>query len=105
GFGVSYPNGLSSRWSDDSFARYVATYSDLNVAAIGPAVGFRVTDRLLAGAGVEYYHSKARLERMMDLGAASGMPGAFDVESKLDGSGSAWGFNVGAIYRFNERHG
>ena len=104
GFGVTVPNGLSSRWGDDSFARYVATYSDLQVVDIGPAVGVRFADRWRVGAGLDYYYSQATLKRMVDVGAAAGAPGAMDVESTLEGDGSAWGFNVGAICELNPRH-
>jgi long-chain fatty acid transport protein len=104
GLGVSFPNGLSSEWAQDSLARYVATYSDLVVADISPALAVRVNDKLSVGAAVNYYYSDARLESMVDAGMEVGMPGAMDVERKLEGSGSAWGFNVGSIYRFNRRH-
>ena len=105
GLGISVPNGLSSEWSNDSFARYVCTYSDLTVVDISPAFGIRVKDHLLIGGGVDFYYSKADLKRMLDMGAQAGVPGAMDVESELKGEGSAWGFNVGAIYQINPRHG
>ena len=104
GFGASFPNGLSSRWGDDSFARYVDTFSDLTVADIGPSIGFKVSSKLRLGVGLDYYYSKAHLNRMIDMGLAAGMPGAMDVEGKLQGTGSAWGFNAGAIYEINARH-
>ncbi len=104
GFGASFPNGLSSTWADDSFARYVDTFSDLVVADIGPAFGVRLFNHLMIGAGLDYYYSKARLNKMVDLGLAAGAPGAMDAESRLEGDGSAWGFNAGAIYEINPRH-
>jgi long-chain fatty acid transport protein len=104
GFGVSFPNGLSSEWADDSFARYVSTFSDLVVADIGPAFGRRFGDKLMVGAGLDFYYSEARLESMVDLGLAAGAPGSMDAESRLEGDGSTWGFNAGAIYALNERH-
>ena len=105
GLGVSVPNGLSSEWSKDSFARYVCTYSDLTVVDISPAFGIRLKDHLLIGGGVDFYYSKADLKRMLDVGAQAGIPGAMDVESELKGEGNAWGFNAGAIYQINPRHG
>jgi len=33
-----------------------------------------------------------------------GAPGGMDVKSTMEGSGSAWGYNVGAIYEFNPQH-
>ena len=104
GFGVTVPNGLSTKWGDDSFARYVATSSDLQVVDVGPAIGVRLADRWQLGAGLDYYTSHATLERMLDFGAAAGAPGTMDVPTKLDGDGSAWGFNVGAICELNPRH-
>lgn len=104
GFGASFPNGLSSRWGDDSFARYVGTFSDLTVADLGPSIGVQASEKLRLGVGLDYYYSKARLNRMIDMGLASGFPGAMDVEGRLEGTGSAWGFNAGAMYEINKRH-
>lgn len=105
GLGISLPNGLSSEWANDSFARYVSTYSDLMVADISPAFGMKVGNNLMIGGGLNYYYSKARLENMVDAGVLSGgQPIGVDMPSRLDGTGSAWGANVGAIYTFNPRH-
>ncbi len=104
GLGVTIPNGLSSEWADDSFARYVSTYSDLFVADISPALGMKVTDHVRLGAGVDYYYSQAKLQSMRDVGLMYGAPGSMDMESTMEGSGSAWGYNVGAIYDINPRH-
>lgn len=101
GLGVSLPNGLSSEWADDGFARYVSTYSSLTVADISPALGVKVTEKLMAGIGLDFYYSEARLERMLDMGLAAGAPGTMDVESRLKGTGTAWGFNGGFIYEID----
>jgi long-chain fatty acid transport protein len=104
GLGLSFPNGLSSEWADNSFARYVATYSDLVVGDLSPALGVKVSDHLRVGAAVDYYYSQATLERMVDMGMLQGAPGQMDVKSTMEGSGSGWGYNIGAIYTFNPRH-
>jgi long-chain fatty acid transport protein len=98
GIGVSLPNGLSSEWADDSYARYVGTYSDLVVGNVTWAVGVKVNQHLLLGAGLDFYYSKAELHSMVFTGGP-------DLKRKLTGSGYAWGANVGAIYRINDRHG
>ncbi|NCU21052.1 hypothetical protein EOM89_10025, partial [Candidatus Falkowbacteria bacterium] len=72
GLGLSFPNGLSSQWGDDSFARYVSTYSSLTVADISPAFGYKLNDHLKVGAGFNVYYSRAKLENMVDMGLASG---------------------------------
>ncbi len=104
GLGLSFPNGLSSEWADDGFARYVATYSDLVVADLSPAIGAKVIEHLQLGAAVDYYYSRAKLERMVDAGMLYGAPGAMDMKSSVEGTGSAWGYNLGAIYEINRKH-
>ena len=105
GLGITFPNGLSSEWAEDSFARYVTTYSKLIVADITPALGLRLSDHWMIGGGVDIYYSEANLESMVDLGLANGTPGAMDTKSELKGDGSAVGYNLGAIYTVNPRHG
>lgn len=104
GLGLSFPNGLSSEWAADSFARYVATYSDLVVGDLSPALGVKVSEHLRVGVGLDYYYSQATLERMVDMGMLQGAPGQMDVKSTMEGSGSGWGYNIGAIFTFNPRH-
>jgi len=40
------------------------------------------------------------------LGALSPgtIPGTLDGEARLDGKGDSWGFNLGALYKLNEKH-
>ncbi len=105
GIGIFFPNGISTEWSKDSFARYVATYSDLIVADISPALGMKLTDSLMAGAGLDFIYSEARLENMIDAGVLSGgAPNGMDLESKLQGDGTALSGNVGLIWKINPRH-
>lgn len=102
GIGVSAPNGLSSEWAENGFSRYVTTYSSLEVADISPAIGWKVSDGLLAGIGLDCYVSRATLEKMTDLdpGAA-----ALDARTSLNGKGTGWGFNAGIIYEPCPKHG
>lgn len=106
GLGISFPNGISSEWSKNSFARYVATYSDLVVGDISPAFGMKLSDRLMLGGSISYYYSEARLESMVDSGTLSGgAPNGMDVGSRMEGDGDAWGAGVGVIYHLNRKHG
>jgi len=106
GIGISFPNGISSEWSENSFARYVATYSDLVVADVSPAFGMKVNDSLMLGGGISYYYSEAQLENVVDAGTLSGgSPNGIDVKSTMEGDGSAWGAGIGMIYQVNEQHG
>lgn len=104
GLGLTVPNGLSSEWSKRSFARYVDTYSNLFVLDVNPSLGYQINEQFSVGAGLSYYYSLATLESMIDYGNLIGAPGSFDGKSKLNGSGDAWGGNVGILYKFNPRH-
>ena len=104
GFGITFPNGLASEWAEDSFARYVATYSDLKVMDVSPAFGVRLWKRLMLGGGLDFYYSKARLDRMADMGVLFGAPGQMDVKTSIEGDGTAWGFNVGSILEITPHH-
>jgi long-chain fatty acid transport protein len=94
GVGVSVPNGLSSEWKANSFAGPAGYYSDLFIADYTIALGYRVTERLSVGVGVDFYAS--------ELDQRYNVPGVGAVS--VDGDGTAWGFNVGLRYKFNERH-
>jgi len=104
GLGITVPNGLSSEWAEDSFARYVATFSDLQVADVSPALAVEVGGRLRLGAGLNLLYSRARLEKMIDWGAPAGFPGMFDGEQVLKSEGTGYGFNLGAIFAVNAKH-
>jgi len=104
GIGVTAPNGISSEWEEDSFARYVDTFSELILIDINPSLSCKVNDNLSVGLGVSYYYSTATLESMVDYGSLIGFPGAFDGKNKLEGKGNTWGYNVGILYKPNERH-
>lgn len=111
GIGVTAPNGISSDWEEDSFARYVATFSELILIDINPSFSYKVNDNLSLGIGASYYHSTANLKNMVDYGSAGAflgvpgfLPGSADGESQLKGKGSTWGYNLGFLYEVNEQH-
>ncbi len=105
GLGISFPNGISTEWAQDSFARYVATYSDLIVADICPAFGMRLNDFIMLGAGLDLIYSEAQLENIVDAGVlGGGAPNGMDLESKLKGDGTALSANIGIICEINSRH-
>ena len=99
GFGASLPNGLSSSWDEDSFAGYAGYHSDLTIADYSIALGWRVTDSLSVGAGINYYGSD--LDQRQRLSLPGILPDPFVY---LEGTGEAWGFNLGVRYKINERH-
>jgi long-chain fatty acid transport protein len=105
GIGITLPNGMSSEWRENGFARYVATFSELILVDINPSAAYKFNEYLSAGAGISYYYSTATLESRVDYGRLIGLPGAFDGRSKLEGTGDAWGYNAGVLCKLNDKHG
>lgn len=105
GLGITTPNGLSSEWHRQSFARYVATFSEIILVDVNPSFAFKVNDNLSLGAGVSYYYSTVDLYSMVDYGTLLSSPGSADGETRLEGKGHSFGYNFGMLYNLNEKHG
>ena len=104
GLGVTAPFGMSSEWSDTGFARYVCTYSELQLINVNPTFAYKVNSELSLGCGVDNYISSAKLKSKADYGLLFGFPGTMDGTNELTGDGSGWGYNLGALYRPYEKH-
>jgi long-chain fatty acid transport protein len=105
GLGVSLPNGIATEWREDSFARYVATFSRLTVVDVNLGCGLRISPQLALGFGVSLLYSDVRLGRMIDAGLVAGAPGTMDTKMEIAGNGTTFGFNMGVIYSVNDMHG
>jgi long-chain fatty acid transport protein len=58
----------------------------------------------MIGGGINFYYSEVNLQSMADMGLAAGLPGMMDVEKVLKGDGTAWGGNIGVIFKINDRN-
>jgi long-chain fatty acid transport protein len=109
GLGVFVPFGLNTEYDSTWVGRYHAVESDLKTVNINPAVGYRLTEKISVGAGVNLQYLKAKLSSAIDFGtifAAFGMPGmvpqANDGFVTFKGDNWAWGYNAGALYEFSK---
>lgn len=102
GAGLTVPFGLTSRWSETGFARYVSTTNSLRVINFNPTIAYEVTPELSLGAGVSYYSSQAVMKNQVDYGFLIGSPGTLDGASVLRGQGHTFGWNLGTLYKINE---
>jgi long-chain fatty acid transport protein len=93
GIGVYSPFGLGSKWSDDSRVRYYSTLGEIELININPTVAVKLTDRLSAGAGIDYFTSRAKLRKKDDY-----RPFFPDGETDMEADGEGWGFNLGLQY-------
>ncbi|MBT4484306.1 MAG: hypothetical protein HOC71_11600 [Candidatus Latescibacteria bacterium] len=112
GLGVFAPFGLGTDWDEEWNGRYTSSFAEIQSVYINPTISYRLNDKVSLGLGVSYITSSATIERMGDTGlAVYSMAGgstalaanignpAFDSEFSLDGSGSGFGFNIGALIR------
>lgn len=101
GLGVFAPFGLKTEWNDADFSgRFISRLARLDAIAVNPTVGYRVSDRLAIGGGVDVRITSVRLER--DVPFAHPFTGEIlDVATARLESDTAVdaGFNVGLLLR------
>jgi long-chain fatty acid transport protein len=104
GVGVNSPFGLGTDWGGQSFARYVAPYSELKLMMINPNVAYRLTDGLSVAAGGDFYTADLTFDRFVPSAMFPGMlPPGMDLGTNLDLDGDAWGWNVAMLYDISEQ--
>ncbi|RZJ27439.1 MAG: long-chain fatty acid transporter, partial [Brevundimonas sp.] len=92
GLSVSAPYNFTTKYQNNSFARYDALTSELRSANVGLTGAMQVTDWLDVGVGFDAQYVKAKLSSALpNLG-----PTLPDGTSTLEGDGWAYGWNVGA---------
>ena len=97
GFGFYTLFGLGSEWPGDWFGRQLATKSEVQTFFLNPVIAYQVMDGLSLAAGFSVAFGNVSLERSIMYAA-----GAY-TESKLNGDGTGYGFNVGAQYMLNDQ--
>ena len=117
GAGLYVPYGLTSQWGDDFPGRFVAKKARLATFYIQPNFAFEIVPgQWSIGGGPVFGHSDVELQQGVDLASqvipatlleAAGLPpgttfgqlgipsGTEFARSKLKGSATSWGFNVG----------
>lgn len=93
GVGIFVPFGLGQEYNDKnaSIFRNQITKIDLMTFVVNPTVAYRVNDVLSVGVGIDFMYGTATLEKTPVSGALGGNL----YNSKLDGDGTAWGYNFG----------
>ncbi len=116
GLGVNAPYGLVVEYDETWVGRYDSIKSDLFNVNINPSVAYQVTDWLSLGVGVNATYVDAELTNAVDFGSivtalspllagSLGMePASFgsDGRGKLTGNDWGYGYNLGALFSFNE---
>lgn len=103
GLGVYTPYGNSIEWDENWMYRGLLTKISLSSIYVQPTVSYQLSERISVGAGLIYAIGSVNLQRNPDLDLSMlGIPGAVPLHVELDGSASAFGYNVGLYYQHNE---
>lgn len=91
---VTTPFGLSTRYNEESIARYIATDSNIYTVNFGPSLAYELLPCLSIGAGVDAQWVKA------DLSAKFGENiYAFEGYQRNHAQGWGYGYHVGALWQ------
>ena len=102
GVAVNTPFGLSTDYKEGWQGRYHALESELKTVNINPNLSYKVNDKLSVAGGLQLQYIDARLTNAINVATLSGTPGAPDGRSKLNGDDIGYGFNLAAMYNFDE---
>jgi long-chain fatty acid transport protein len=98
GVGVFVPFGLGQEYEnrDTSIFRNQITKIDLKTFVVNPTVAWKVNDVLSVGVGIDFMYATATLEKTpVNLALGDPTNGSNLYNTKLDGDGTAWGYNFG----------
>jgi long-chain fatty acid transport protein len=108
GLGIATPYGQGIAWKASDFAPvvglippqspvvpYEASVMTLN---FNPTVGYKATDSLHIGAGLDIYYSQLELKALLDSGVLPGGTPGTVLDSKGEGDGWAAGGNIGVTW-------
>ncbi len=97
GIGVNNPFGLGTEWNSDWVGKYITTKVNLSTYFFTPTVGYKITNDLAVGVGLNYVTGKVTLSRDVAIPFDSPPPVA-----TLSLSANSVGFNVGVLYKISD---
>lgn len=92
GFGLYAPFGLKTEYDTVWAGSSQGILSDLKTYDFNPTLAWKVNDKLSLGVGIDYQYIDTTL---------SGSPGG-GVVTTMSGDDTAWGYNLGLMYRFDD---
>lgn len=99
GFGVYSPFGLITDYESGFQGRYFGTKSSVKTITAQPTVSYRFDRHWSLGGGITYNHISGELSRDNPNQLNPGSP----IGSKVKGSDSGWGYNIGLLFEFDEK--
>ncbi len=102
GLSVVSPFGLKTDYGSNTFARYAATLTSLQVIDLSPSLGIAINDKFSIGFGADIEHVRGEF----DLVAGNPLLNSIfdnnmDTTSENVGTSYGYGYHLGALYQFN----
>ncbi len=94
GFGANNPFGLGTRWDSDWVGRYLAIDTEVQTFAFHFVAAYALSETFSVSGGVSYATATVTIQK-----AASLAPFAGDAVINLDGTGNAFAFNAGFLWK------
>ncbi len=104
GLSVVSPFGLKTDYGTNTFARYSATLTSLQIIDVSPSLSFAATDKLSFGAGLDVEHARAEFDLVAGspfLDQSFGY--SADTPSENVGTDYGYGYHLGVMYQFSEQ--
>jgi long-chain fatty acid transport protein len=105
GLGLSAPWGLQTEYDDGWVGRYHALKTRLESANLNPSFGWRLSDTLSFGGGINIQQVKAEIGNAIDfglvgfsMGIPGFMPGGADAEVFIKGDSVDYGWNAALLW-------
>ncbi len=119
GVGINAPFGLKTEYDSGWMGRFQAIKSEVKTINLNPSVSYQVNDSFSIGAGLNYQHIKGELSSAVNYAGAvyaatlaagasaataaatataATAGGKAEGTSTINGSDSAWGYNLGALF-------
>lgn len=101
GFSVTAPYGERTSYPKDFVGRYQSLVSAITDINLGLSLAYKVNDHLSIGGGPNFDYFAARLTQALDVPTLSALTGQ-DPTSALKGNDIGIGYNLGALYQFDD---
>lgn len=104
GIGVNGPFGLARTYDPSGAVATNVQHAKLLTFVVNPTIAYKFNDNISVGAGINYMHGKAELDRVIpphapipSPPAPVPFPGYPGTNFHLDGDGDAWAINAGVL--------
>lgn len=97
GLGANSPYGNSLSWGKDWDGRYLIQDISLQAIFVQPTISYAITPRISVGGGPVAVFGSVDLNKALPLQSADG-----DGSVNLNGSTTAYGYNVGAFFKVSQ---